>query len=156
MEQAIPLKKKGTRHRKTKTALDLPSSLPNMRKLNSEKPDYQPKVLTLAPKFTKQHTLMKNASAEASIKHRRTKGSMKRPTALNTVSEAYGNISKQASILSKARTNEMSMLEVDDEKDESDNSDRMNKHDQNWYELRLPGRFPDRRAYHSSFLIDDK
>ena len=30
------------------------------------------------------------------------------------------------------------------------------KHDGNWYELRLTGRFPDRRAYHSGFLIEDK
>lgn len=35
-------------------------------------------------------------------------------------------------------------------------SDRLTKHDANWYELRLPGRVPDRRAYHSSFIIDDK
>ena len=30
------------------------------------------------------------------------------------------------------------------------------KHDGNWYEMRLTGRFPDRRAYHSGFLIEDK
>ena len=75
---------------------------------------------------------------------------------MNPVTEAYGNISKQVSVVSRAKSIEMSMLEVDDEKDETEDSDGLNKHDQNWYELRLPGRFPDRRAYHSSFLIDDK
>ena len=40
--------------------------------------------------------------------------------------------------------------------EEEHESDRLNQHDANWYELRLPGRFPDRRAYHSSFQIDEK
>ena len=29
----------------------------------------------------------------------------------------------------------------------------MNPDNQNWYELRLNGKFPDRRAYHSCFLL---
>jgi len=40
--------------------------------------------------------------------------------------------------------------------EETHEEDRNNIHDANWYELRLPGRFPDRRGYHSTFLIDDK
>ena len=49
---------------------------------------------------------------------------------------------------------DMSGEEINLEKEHE--SDRLNQHDANWYELRLPGKFPDRRAYHSTFLIDDK
>ena len=99
------------------------------------------------------------------MKNARKGSAKRRATAMPTISENYGSVvtaspalavRRQTTNYSRAKSIESVANMIDGERIDTIESETINKHDGNWYELRLPGRFPDRRAYHSSFIIDDK
>ena len=116
------------------------------------------------PKYSKNQTLKKTSSAETSMKNARKGSAKRRATQMPTISENYGSVvtpspslamRRQTTNYSRAKSIESVANMIEGERIDTIESET-NKHDGNWYELRLPGRFPDRRAYHSSFIIDDK
>ncbi len=60
MERAIPQKKRGVKHKRTRTDFDILADIkvpPKLDKRISEAPDHQAAILTLAPKLSKQKTV---------------------------------------------------------------------------------------------------
>ena len=101
MERAIPQKKKGIKHKRTRTEFTLPHNDVPLLKYKSEMPDHNPTILTLAPKLSKNNTLKKTTSAETSIK-KTSNGSVKRRTTwMPTISENYGSMQSGEAIKRK-------------------------------------------------------
>ena len=115
------------KHKKT-SSLVVPGDLPKLKQYNSE-----------VKRATNNNTDATPYLDEGAARLR------KQPSKLDKTRSLVSNKSKQLMILDE---DPIKLVDSGRTKNE--------KHDCNWFEMRLVGRFPDRRAYHSGFLMEDK